>query len=80
MARKGPAPFQPKTRYRQIEIFDFCRRDDKVMIPDTSRHPPLGELLKEGQATQGTGWMPWRQEPMKDVAGDEMPRGAASKH
>ena len=23
--------------------------------------------------------MPWRQEPMKDVAGDETPRGAASK-
>ena len=23
--------------------------------------------------------MPWRQEPMKDVAGDEMLRGAASK-
>ena len=23
--------------------------------------------------------MPWHQEPMKDVAGDETPRGAASK-
>jgi hypothetical protein len=24
--------------------------------------------------------MPWRKEPMKDVASDEMLRGAASKH
>jgi len=36
-------------------------------------------LLRGGQAIQGTRWMPWRQEPMKDVAGNEMPRGAASK-
>ena len=32
-----------------------------------------------GQATQGTGWMPWRQEPMKDVAGCVKPRGVASR-
>ena len=24
--------------------------------------------LTEGQVTKGTRWMPWRQEPMKDVA------------
>ena len=33
-----------------------------------------------GQATKGTGWMPWRQEPMKDVAGCEKLRGVASRH
>ena len=32
-----------------------------------------------GQATKGTGWMPWRQEPMKDVAGCEKLRGVASR-
>src|SRR5215204_4222975 len=32
-----------------------------------------------GQATRGTGWMPWRQEPMKDVAGCVKPRGVASR-
>jgi hypothetical protein len=32
-----------------------------------------------GQATHGTGWMPWRQEPMKDVAGCEKLRGVASR-
>jgi len=35
-------------------------------------------VVEGGQATQGTRWMPWRQEPMKDVVGSEMPRGAAS--
>jgi len=30
------------------------------------------------QATKGGWWMPWGQEPMKDVAPDEMLRGAAS--
>ena len=32
-----------------------------------------------GQATKGTRWMPWRQEPMKDVAGCVKPRGVASR-
>src|SRR4051795_10710887 len=32
-----------------------------------------------GQATKGTGWMPWRQEPKKDVAGCEKLRGVASR-
>ncbi len=32
-----------------------------------------------GQATKSTRWMPWRQEPTKDVAGSEMLRGVASK-
>jgi len=32
-----------------------------------------------GQATKGTRWMPWRQEPMKDVAGCEKLRGVASR-
>jgi hypothetical protein len=32
-----------------------------------------------GQATKGTGWMPWRQEPMKDVEGCEKLRGVANR-
>ena len=32
-----------------------------------------------GQATKGTRWMPWRQEPMKDVAGCEKLREVASR-
>ena len=32
-----------------------------------------------GQATKGTGWMPWRQEPMKDVGGCDKPGGDADQ-
>ena len=30
-----------------------------------------------GQVVKGTRWMPWHQEPMKDVGGCDKPRGAA---
>ena len=36
------------------------------------------ELIR-GQATKGAWWMPWRREPKKGVASDEMPRVAASR-
>jgi hypothetical protein len=41
--------------------------------------PRAGRVRNVGQATKGVRWMPRRQEPMKDVAGSEMLRGAASK-
>jgi hypothetical protein len=48
--------------------------------PDRS-HPSLTAWSDAGggQATKGTGWMPWRQEPMKDVAGCEKLRGVANR-
>ncbi len=48
--------------------------------PDRSR-PRLTTWSEAGggQATKGTGWMPWRQEPMKDVAGCVKLRGVASR-
>ncbi len=48
------------------------------MYPDHPSALAAGRAAEGGQATQGTGWMPWRQEPMKDVASDEMPREAAA--
>ena len=30
-----------------------------------------------GVACKGVWWMPWQTGPMKDVAGSDMPRGAA---
>jgi hypothetical protein len=60
-------------------IFNFCRDNDSCGDPE--RPPcnlPVGLVAEGGQATQGTRWMPWRQEPMKDVVGSEMPRGAAN--
>ena len=35
---------------------------------------------KPGQVTKGIRWMPRRQQPKKDAASCEKPRGAASKH
>ena len=32
---------------------------------------------KESQATKGQRWMPWQQEPMKDVGGCDKPRVGA---
>ena len=32
-----------------------------------------------GQVNKGARWMPWHQEPMKDVGGCEKPRGAANR-
>jgi len=31
------------------------------------------------QVRKGLRWMPWRQEPKKDVAGCDKPRGAAKQ-
>ena len=35
---------------------------------------------RKGQATKSAWRMPWRQEPKKDVAICEKPRGAESRH
>jgi hypothetical protein len=32
-----------------------------------------------GQVNKGTRWMPWHQEPKKDVGGCDKPRGAANR-
>ena len=37
------------------------------------------EILVLRVACKGVGWMPWQTGPMKDVAGSDMPRGAAER-
>ena len=37
-------------------------------------------IMSIGQVTKSARRMPWRQEPMKDGASTEMPRGVASRH
>lgn len=32
-----------------------------------------------GQVFKGARWMPWHQEPMKDVGGHDSPRGAVNQ-
>ena len=60
-------------------IFDFAELSQGY-DPDRSRpHLAAWSDAGGGQATKGTGWMPWRQEPMKDVAGCVKLRGVASR-
>ena len=51
----------------------------RMNYPDSPMPMTTGSAAGGGQATQGTRWMPWRQEPMKDAAGCEKLRGVASR-
>ena len=73
------APLQLEELFGSKSIFDFAE-----LVKDTIPIDPNPRLAARsdagrGQATKGTGWMPWRQEPMKDVAGCVKLRGAASR-
>ncbi len=70
------------TGYVSAELMNLRFR--RVVNNDRSRSDPNQRLATwseagGGQATKGTGWMPWRQEPMKDVAGCVKLRGVASR-
>src|SRR5258706_1338564 len=73
------APLQLELLFGSKSIFDFAE-SRQGYDPDRSR-PRLAARSDAGggQATKGTGWMPWRQEPMKDVAGCVKLRGVASR-
>jgi hypothetical protein len=61
-------------------IFDFAELiKDSIPILDPVLRLAAWSDAGGGQATKGTGWMPWRQEPMKDVAGCVKLRGVASR-
>ena len=62
--------------FGRLKIFNFAELCARC-IPG---HMAADRLVSccGGQATKGTRWMPWRQEPMKDVAGCEKLRGVAS--
>jgi hypothetical protein len=68
-----------RNMFRQSKNFDFA----ELRIIPIQKNPigcwPTWSEAEGGQATKGTGWMPWRQEPMKDVAGCEKLRGVASR-
>ena len=75
-AANAAAPYQ-LDMFRQSKNFDFAESlRNHPDPPAAGRSRPGAE---GGQATKGTGWMPWRQEPMKDVAGCEKLREVASR-
>ena len=63
--------------FGKLKVFNFAELCARC-IPG---HTAANRLVSccGGQATKGTRWMPWRQEPMKDVAGCEKLRGVASR-
>ena len=82
-ARRGTHPGGARHLHNWIWFGRSSLRSCRVVKkhdPDRSR-PRLTTWSEAGggQATKGTGWMPWRQEPMKDVAGCEKLRGVASR-
>ena len=65
---------------RNGKSFDLrFRRVVKETIPIPQSSMTTGSAAGGGQATQGTRWMPWRQEPMKDAVGCEKLRGVANR-
>ena len=48
----------------------------EIMAAKTSDF--YAELYTEDQAKKSTGWMPWRQEPKKDVTSCDKPRRGAN--
>jgi hypothetical protein len=65
--------------FRQIEDLRFRRVFKDVSRNGSRPRLTAWSIAGGGQATKGTRWMPWRQEPMKDVAGCEKLRGVASR-
>ena len=55
------------------------RRGDSDATASCDGQQRASRVNVVGQATKSMRWMPWRQEPTKDVAGSEMLRGVASK-
>ena len=65
--------------FRQIEDLRFRRVFKEISRNGSRPRLTAWSFAGGGQATKGTRWMPWRQEPMKDVAGCEKLRGVASR-
>ena len=52
-----------------------CTKAKRVICTDRA----YGRGGAHRQDAKGTRWMPWHQEPMKDVDGCDKPRGAAER-
>jgi hypothetical protein len=79
----GTAPFVE----RPAVVSAHCaRRLRYATRPGLDSHPYLENCTVDasikilcGQVNKGARWMPWHQEPMKDVGGCDKPRGAANR-
>ena len=55
------------------------RRVARVGAGNLENYIASASIFAGRQVTKGTRWMPWRQEPMKDVGGCDKPREAANQ-
>ena len=81
----GTAPFVERPARRQHALRadgGTGTRRDRVWTPArtlrTAQRTRASKILC-GQVNKGARWMPWHQEPMKDVGGCDKPRGAANR-
>ena len=59
-----------------IQAHKYSVRSKSEFVYVVSRCKSLGLY---GQAIKRTWWMPWQSEAMKDVVGNEIPRGAVKQ-
>ena len=67
--------------HKQHDNESYQAKTKKPVRPDVvTLHDISGKPVKagEGQAKKSTGWMPWHQEPMKDVTSCDKPWGGAN--
>ena len=79
----GTAPFVERP---PVVSAHCARRLGYATRPGLDSHPYLENCTVDasikilcGQVNKGARWMPWHQEPMKDVGGCDKPRGAANR-
>ena len=66
-----------KRKLQEMRAVDYLSAWVRCELAEGELKPDLSEAV--GQAKKGVRRMPRRQEPMKDGASTEMPRGAASR-
>ena len=85
---KGPGPCPRAVRLDTRPYLENCTVDASIFAESsdsainlcaTERSNRIAKVEICGQVTKGARWMPWHQEPMKDVGGCDKPRGAANR-
>ena len=83
-APRGAAP-EGRSRFPQDRARHGTRENDGLRAARTLRTAQWTRASKQifcgqcGQVTKSAWWMPWHQEPMKDVVACEKPRGAGKR-
>ncbi len=65
----NPADSRAELSTAQFDLWNLNSENvvDAIIIASAEYEPPTNEIIF-GQDTKGMWWMPWRMEPMKDVA------------